>query len=284
MSNNLNIATAYDDKIRIYACDTTNIVKHAQDIFNLWPTSCAALGRTLTIALIMSYMEKMDSKITIKIDGDGPLKNITVVAHKGEVKGFCHNPGVYLTNNNGKLLVGQAIGNGTLTIIKDFGLKEPFSSTTELVSGEIAEDFAYYFNQSEQTNTAVALGVLFDKEGKVTNAGGYLIQVMPNCPDSTITKLEELLKNIKPISNLLADGLTSVDIINLLSDNTAKILETLPIKYHCGCSKERFLNGIKSLGNDEINNLIKDNEDLHITCNFCNVTYTFTPEDLKKLL
>ena len=103
MSNNLNIATAYDDKIRIYACDTTNIVKHAQDIFNLWPTSCAALGRTLTIALIMSYMEKMDSKITIKIDGDGPLKNITVVAHKGEVKGFCHNPGVYLTNNNGKL-------------------------------------------------------------------------------------------------------------------------------------------------------------------------------------
>ncbi len=284
MSNNLNIATAYDDKIRIYACDTTNIVKHAQDIFNLWPTSCAALGRTLTIALIMSYMEKMDSKITIKIDGDGPLKNITVVAHKGEVKGFCHNPGVYLTNNNGKLLVGQAIGNGTLTVIKDFGLKEPFSSTTELVSGEIAEDFAYYFNQSEQTNTAVALGVLFDKEGKVTNAGGYLIQVMPNCPDSTITKLEELLKNIKPISNLLADGLTSLDIINLLSDNTAKILETLPIKYHCGCSKERFLNGIKSLGNDEINNLIKDNEDLHITCNFCNVTYTFTPEDLKKLL
>lgn len=284
MSNNLNIATAYDDKIRIYACDTTNIVKHAQDIFNLWPTSCAALGRTLTIALIMSYMEKMDSKITIKIDGDGPLKNITVVAHKGEVKGFCHNPGVYLTNNNGKLLVGQAIGNGTLTVIKDFGLKEPFSSTTELVSGEIAEDFAYYFNQSEQTNTAVALGVLFDKEGKVTNAGGNLIQVMPNCPDSTITKLEELLKNIKPISNLLADGLTSVDIINLLSDNTAKILETLPIKYHCGCSKERFLNGIKSLGNDEINNLIKDNEDLHITCNFCNVTYTFTPEDLKKLL
>lgn len=284
MSNNLNIATAYDDKIRIYACDTTNIVKHAQDIFNLWPTSCAALGRTLTITLIMSYMEKMDSKITIKIDGDGPLKNITVVAHKGEVKGFCHNPGVYLTNNNGKLLVGQAIGNGTLTVIKDFGLKEPFSSTTELVSGEIAEDFAYYFNQSEQTNTAVALGVLFDKEGKVTNAGGYLIQVMPNCPDSTITKLEELLKNIKPISNLLADGLTSVDIINLLSDNTAKILETLPIKYHCGCSKERFLNGIKSLGNDEINNLIKDNEDLHITCNFCNVTYTFTPEDLKKLL
>ena len=284
MSNNLNIATAYDDKIRIYACDTTNIVKHAQDIFNLWPTSCAALGRTLTIALIMSYMEKMDSKITIKIDGNGPLKNITVVAHKGEVKGFCHNPGVYLTNNNGKLLVGQAIGNGTLTVIKDFGLKEPFSSTTELVSGEIAEDFAYYFNQSEQTNTAVALGVLFDKEGKVTNAGGYLIQVMPNCPDSTITKLEELLKNIKPISNLLADGLTSLDIINLLSDNTAKILETLPIKYHCGCSKERFLNGIKSLGNDEINNLIKDNEDLHITCNFCNVTYTFTPEDLKKLL
>ena len=219
MKDLLNIATAYNDKIRIYACNTTNIVKHAKEIFNLWPTSCAGLGRTLTIACIMSEMEKMDSKITIKIEGDGPIKNIVVVAKKGEVKGFCYNPGVYLSNNNGKLLVGEAIGNGYLTVIKDYGLKEPFTSTVSLQTGEIGEDFAYYFNQSEQTNTAVALGVLFDKEGNVTDAGGYVIQVMPNCPIDIIEKLEEILKNIKPISTLLNEGKNIKDIISILSSN-----------------------------------------------------------------
>ena len=284
MSDVLNIATCYDDKIRIYACDTTNLVKHAQNIFNMWPTSCAALGRTLTMAAIMSYMEKMDSKLTIKIDGDGPIGNLTVVADKGRVKGFCHNPGVYLTNNNGKLLVGQAMGAGYLTVIKDYGLKEPFTSTVALQSGEIAEDFAFYFNQSEQTNTAVALGVLFDKEGKVNKAGGYLIQVMPDCPDETITKIENILTELKPISSLLEDGLTPKDIINLLSSNSAKYLEALPVDYVCDCSKDRFLRGLKALGNQELEEMIAEGKDINITCNFCNTNYTFTSDDLKSLL
>ena len=284
MKDLLNIATAYNDKIRIYACNTTNIVKHAKEIFNLWPTSCAGLGRTLTIACIMSEMEKMDSKITIKIEGDGPIKNIVVVAKKGEVKGFCYNPGVYLSNNNGKLLVGEAIGNGYLTVIKDYGLKEPFTSTVSLQTGEIGEDFAYYFNQSEQTNTAVALGVLFDKEGNVTDAGGYVIQVMPNCPIDIIEKLEEILKNIKPISTLLNEGKNITDIISILSSNDYKILAEREINYVCDCSKEGFLAGIKTLGNAEINELINSKENISVTCNFCNKTYNFSKDDLKNLI
>ena len=280
----LQIATCYDDKIRIYACNTTNIVKHAQEIFNLWPTSCAALGRTLTIAGIMSYMEKMNSNITIKIDGDGPIKNLTVVANKGKVKGFCHNPGVYLSNNNGKLLVGQAIGNGFLTVIKDYGLKEPFTSTVALQTGEIGDDFAYYFNQSEQTNTAVALGVLFDKNGKVSTAGGYLIQVMPNCPDSTLDKLEGILSNIKPISKLLALNYSIEDIIKLLSSSTYKLYDKLPLEYSCNCSKDKFLNGIKTLGKKEITDMINEDKTFDVTCNFCNKTYSFNKDDLLRLI
>ncbi len=280
----LQIATCYDDKIRIYACNTTNIVKHVQEIFNLWPTSCAALGRTLTIASIMSYMEKMNSNITIKIDGDGPIKNLTVVANKGKVKGFCHNPGVYLSNNNGKLLVGQAIGNGFLTVIKDYGLKEPFTSTVALQTGEIGDDFAYYFNQSEQTNTAVALGVLFDTNGKVSTAGGYLIQVMPNCPDSTLDKLEGILSNIKPISKLLALNYSIEDIIKLLSSSTYKLYDKLPLEYSCNCSKDKFLNGIKTLGKKEITDMINEDKTFDVTCNFCNKTYSFNKDDLLKLI
>lgn len=280
----LQIATCYDDKIRIYACNTTNIVKHAQEIFNLWPTSCAALGRTLTIAGIMSYMEKMNSNITIKIDGDGPIKNLTVVTNKGMVKGFCHNPGVYLSNNNGKLLVGQAIGNGFLTVIKDYGLKEPFTSTVALQTGEIGDDFAYYFNQSEQTNTAVALGVLFDTNGKVSTAGGYLIQVMPNCPDSTLDKLEGILSNIKPISQMLNLNYSVEDIIKLLSSNSYKLYDKLPLEYSCNCSKDKFLNGIKTLGKKEITDMINEDKTFDVTCNFCNKTYSFNKEDLLKLI
>lgn len=280
----LQIATCYDDKIRIYACNTTNIVKHVQEIFNLWPTSCAALGRTLAVASIMSYMEKMNSNITIKIDGDGPIKNLTVVANKGKVKGFCHNPGVYLSNNNGKLLVGQAIGNGFLTVIKDYGLKEPFTSTVALQTGEIGDDFAYYFNQSEQTNTAVALGVLFDTNGKVSTAGGYLIQVMPNCPDSTLDKLEGILSNIKPISKLLALNYSIEDIIKLLSSSTYKLYDKLPLEYSCNCSKDKFLNGIKTLGKKEITDMINEDKTFDVTCNFCNKTYSFNKDDLLKLI
>ncbi len=284
MKDKLNIATCYNDTIRIYAANTTNTIKHVESIFNMWPTSLAAVGRTMTIALIMSYMEKMDSKITIRVDGDGPIGSIIVVTNKGKVKGFCHNPGVYLSNNKGKLLVGQGVGSGFISVIKDYGLKETFTSTCEIQTGEIAEDFAYYFSQSEQTNTAVALGVLFDTESKAKTAGGYLIQVMPNCKEETLIHLEEKLQNIKPISTLLNEGLTNIDIISLLSDGNYKLLDELPLEYSCECNEDKFLAGIKALGQDEIKAMIDSNEDISITCNFCNKKYNFTPDDLKKLI
>lgn len=285
MSDFLNIATCYNDKIRIYAADTTKTCKHAQDIHNMWPTSAAALGRTLTMALIMSTMQKAGERLTIKINGGGPIGQITVEAAYASVRGFVHNPGVYLTNNNGKLAVGQAVGtDGVIEVIKDLGLKEPFTSSTNLVTGEIAEDFNNYFWQSEQTPTAISLGVLFDKEGKVTAAGGFLVQVMPDCPEETIAKLEEILKNIKPISTLIAEGLTPEQIISIIAEGNYKLLDKIDLKYNCNCSKERFSRGLASLGKKELQEMIAENKDFEINCNFCNTKYTFTKQDLETIL
>lgn len=280
----LNIATCYNDTIRIYACDTTEVCKTAQDLHNLWPTSCAALGRTLTCALMMSCMHKAGERITIRINGGGPIGQITCETTYGIVRGYVHNPGVYLTNNNGKLAVGYGVGNnGLLEVTKDLNLKAPFSSSIELVSGEIAEDFAEYFLKSEQTSSTVSLGVLFDLEGKVNTAGGYIIQVMPNCEEETISKLENILANIKPISKLIEEGNTPTDIINLLSDGDYKLLDTVPLKYECNCSKERFERGLISLGEQEIDEMINEDKDFDVTCNFCNTKYVFTKDDLIRL-
>lgn len=285
MNDYLNIATCYNDKIRIYAANTTNICKHAQEIHNMWPTSAAALGRTLTMAAIMSTMQKAGERITIKINGGGPIGQITVEAKYAKVRGFVHNPGVYLTNNNGKLAVGKAVGtDGVIEVIKDLGLKEPFSSSTNLISGEIAEDFNNYFWQSEQTPTAISLGVLFDKEGKVSDAGGFLVQVMPDCPEETISQLEKILSEIKPISSLINEGKTPEDIISLISNGDYKLLDKVNLEYNCDCSKERFSRGLISLGKKELEEMIAENKDFEINCNFCNKKYIFTCDDLKNLL
>lgn len=285
MTNYLNIATAFNDTIRIYACDTTDICKKAQEIHNAWPTSMAALGRTLTLSLMMSVMQKAGERLTIKIDGQGPIGQITVEASYAKTRGFVHNPGVYLTNNNGKLAVGKAVGtDGYLTVIKDLGLKDPYTSSTALVSGEIGDDAAMYFLQSEQTNSAVALGVLFDTEGKVSAAGGYIIQVMPGATDETLIKLENILQTIKPISTLINENKSPEDIISLLTDNEYRILDTINLEYYCDCSKEKFARGIKSLGKKEIQEMIDEGKDIEITCNFCNSKYTYSIDELKQLL
>ena len=285
MKDYLNIATCFDDTIRIYSATTTNTVKEAQDIHNLWPTSCAALGRTLTLGLMMSVMQKAGERLTIKINGNGPIGQILVEASYAKVRGFVHNPGIYLTNNNGKLAVGYAVGtDGLFEVTKDLHLKVPFSSSVELVSGEIAEDAAEYFLKSEQTPTAVSLGVLFDREGKVTSAGGYIIQVMPNCTDETITFLEKKLSTILPISSLIEKNNSPEEIINLITEGNYKLLDTVELSYSCDCSKERFERGIKSLGESEIKEMISEDKDFEVNCNFCNKKYTFTKADLEKLI
>lgn len=281
MKDYLQKAYAMNGTFRVYAAITTDIVKHAEKIFNMWPTSCAALGRTLTMGAIMSSTYDPRDYINIRIDGDGPIGKIRVDAHDGKVRGFCENPGIYLSYNNGHLDVKDAVGNGTLEVVKDIHMRQPFSGSVELISGEIAEDFAYYYAKSEQIPTAVGLGVLFDTESKVKAAGGFLVQKMPGAKDSDITIIEENLKKLKPCSTMIEEGYSAEDIIKEITKNgDYQILETKELSYECNCSKERFKNGIASIGYDEILNIAKEDKKAEITCNFCNTKYTFDEKEL----
>ncbi len=284
MNNYLQKAYCMNQTVRIYAAITTDIVKHTQEIFNMWPTSCAALGRTLTMAAIMSCTYKNDDFLNIKVNGDGPIGRITVEAHDGKVRGFVQNPGIYLTYNNGKLAVDKAVGAGFIEVIKDLHLRQPFSSTCEIISGEIAEDFTYYFAKSEQIPSSVGLGVLFDNESKVKAAGGFLIQVMPGCKDEYITILEERLSQMKSCSTMIDEGYTAEDIINEITGGDYQLLETRELSYECSCSKERFERGLKSLGAEELTAILEEDKKAEITCNFCNTKYEFNEDDLKRLI
>ena len=270
---------------RIYVATTTQMCKHAQEIHNMWSTSAAALGRVLTIGAIMSSTYKSGEHLTIKVCGDGPIGQITVEATDGKVRGFVHNPGVYLTYNNGHLNVGAGVGsNGEIVVIKDLHMREPFSSTCELRSGEIADDFTYYFAASEQIPSSVALGVLFDKDAKVKAAGGFLLQIMPGCSDDDIKKLEDKLSKIRPISEMIDQNMTPEEIIKEITDGDYQLLETKPLSYECNCSKEKFARGIISLGKNEIEDIIKTNESIEVNCNFCQKKYTFDKKDLEDML
>lgn len=283
MKNYLQKAYCMHETVRIYAAVTTDIVSHYQKVFNMWPTSCAALGRTLTIGAIMSATYKSGEYLNIKIEGDGPIGKIVVEATDGNVRGFVENPGVYLTYNNGHLDVKDAIGNGSLEVIKDLHMRAPFSSSVELVSGEIAEDFSYFFAKSEQIPSAVGLGVLFDNDSKVKASGGFLIQIMPGCKDEDITKLENKLKEIKPCSQMIDEGYTPEDIIREITDGDYMLLETKELNYFCNCSKDRFRRGIKSLGSTEIKDILNTDKKAEITCNFCNTKYEFDEKELNEI-
>ena len=270
--------------VRIYAAITTDIVKYAEKAFNMWPTSCAALGRTLTMGAIMSCTYKNDDFLNIKIMGDGPIGKITVEGHDGKVRGFVENPGVYLSYNNGHLNVKDGVGAGLIEVIKDLHMRQPFSSTSEIVSGEIAEDFAYYFAKSEQIPSSVGLGVLFDTEAKVKAAGGFLIQVMPGCKDEYITILEERLSEMKSCSQMIDEGYSAEDIINEITGGDYQLLETKDLSYECNCSKERFRRGLLTLDKETLLDIKNNDHKAEITCNFCNKKYTFDEADLDSII
>lgn len=284
MKDYLQKAYCMHQTVRIYAAITTDIVKYVQDAFNMWPTSCAALGRTLTMGAIMSCTYKNDDFLNIKVMGDGPIGQITVEAHDGKVRGFCENPGVYLSYNNGHLNVKDGVGAGLIEVIKDLHMRQPFSSTSEIISGEIAEDFTYYFAKSEQIPSSVGLGVLFDKESKVKAAGGFLIQIMPGCKDEYITILEERLKEIKSCSTMIDEGYTAEDIINEITGGDYQLLETKELSYECNCSKDRFRRGLKTLGKDQLLEILNNDHKCEITCNFCNKKYEFDENDLQEII
>ncbi len=221
MKDNILIGTMFDDKVRIYVAYTTNLVQEAHTLHQTYPTSIAALGRSLTATAMMGAMLKDKQSLAVKIEGGGPIgKIVTESDANGNVVGYCTNPGIYLKYNNGKLNVQAAVGTeGFLTVTTDLKLKEPYTSTVPLVSGEIAMDYTYYFTSSMQTPSSVALGVLVGLNNEILVSGGFIIQIMPDCPDEVITHLENVLKDIKPFSELMTDGLSQEDIVKLFTDD-----------------------------------------------------------------
>lgn len=284
MKGYLKKAYCFNQTMRIYAAITTDIVKHAQKTFNMWPTSISAFGRALTISAIMSCTYKSGEYLNIKVNGDGPIGPMTIEATDGNVRGFVSNPGVFLQYADGKLNVSQGVGAGTIEVIKDLHMRQPFSSSCEIISGEIAEDFAYYFAKSEQIPSSVGLGVTFDDEDQVKAAGGFLIQVMPGCKEEYIAKLEKKLLSMKSATEMIEAGFTAEDIINEITDGDYNILETKDLSYFCNCSKERLVKGLKSLGKDTVNDILTNDKKAEITCNFCNTKYEFSEDDLKNIL
>lgn len=281
-------AGAADGQIRAFAATTKELVEHARQIHETSPTATAALGRLLTAGSIMGCMLKGDNDIlTIQIKGNGPIGGLTVTADsKGNVKGFVYNPRVMLpANEKGKLDVGGAVGEGILSVVKDLGLKEPYVGQTNLVSGEIAEDLTYYFASSEQVPSAVALGVLMNKDNTVKRAGGLIIQLMPNARDEVINLLEQKVNNMSSITGMLDHEMTPEMILDeVLGEFGLDILDKQAVAYECNCSREKVERAIISIGYKEIKEMIDDNKPIEVNCHFCNKHYTFTVDDLKEML
>lgn len=289
MKNIILRATASNDEIRIFVANTTGMVDEARKIHSTTPVAIAALGRTMTATSIMGLMLKDEGqKVTVKINGNGELGPIVVVSdHKGMVKGYVSNPHVIGSNvKPGKLNVGEAVGkDGNITVVKDLGLKEPYSGTYKLVTGEIAEDFASYFYFSEQQPSAVALGVLVDTDYSVKAAGGFILQVLPNASEETITKLENKISNLESITSLMERGLNEEDILNyVLGDFDVKILEKYEVGLNCDCSVERFERALISIGRKDIEEIIREDKGAELHCHFCNHKYFFDEDHLLGLI
>ena len=284
MKDYLVKALGYDGQVRAYAIRSTETVREAQRRHDTWATASAALGRTLSASVMIGAMQKDDSRITVKVDGDGPLGLILVDANTtGKVRGYVANPHVHFDlNEMGKLDVRRAVGtNGTMTIIKDIGLREKFSGQSPIVSGEIGEDFTYYFATSEQTPSAVGVGVLVNPDHTILAAGGFIVQIMPGATEETITDIENHLKTIKPVSKMVQDGLTPEEILGeLIGENQLNILESVPVEFKCTCSKERFGNAIIGLGAQEIQEMIEEDGQAEAHCHFCNEKYIYSVDEL----
>lgn len=280
-------ATAANAQIRAFAVTSRELVEYARSAHDLSPVVTAALGRLMTGGVMMGSMLKGEKDIlTLQINGSGPVHGLTVTADsKGNVKGYADNPQAMMPPNSvGKLDVGGVIGLGVLTVIKDMGLKEPYSSTTELKTGEIADDLTYYFAASEQVPSSVGLGVLMEKNNTVKQAGGFIIQLMPFTQEEVIEKLEQKLAAIPPVTTMLEEGNTPEQILEIiLGDMGLEITDTMPTQFRCNCSKERVEKVLISLGKKELQSLIEEGKDVELNCHFCNTNYSFTVEELKKI-
>lgn len=280
-------AIANNENIRAFAAVTTNLVKEASKIHNTTPVATAALGRMLTACAIMGIMLKGEKDtITLQIKGDGPLGGVVAVGDsKANVRGYVYNPEVDIPlKSNGKLDVGGSIGEGTFTVIKDLGMREPYIGKVELVSGEIGEDLTYYFHKSEQTNSAVGLGVLIERDYSIVVSGGFIIQVMPGIEDETIEKLEKNIAEVTSVTELFKEYQTPEEVLKqVLNGFDITIAEKNDVNYLCTCSKERVEKALISIGKEELISLIKEQGEVELSCHFCDEKYHFDKNELQKL-
>lgn len=277
-----------DGAVMISAVDTTDIVEEARKTHDTTAVVTAALGRLLTAGTIMGNMMKGDeNSLTLRVKADGPAGSLVVVSDPGgNVKGYVENPHVTIPpKTNGKLDVGGAVGtNGHLYVLKDVGLKEPYSGIVPLVTGEIAEDITSYYATSEQIPTVCALGVLVNGDRSVACAGGFIMQLLPGADDSTIDKIEENIGKLKPVTTMLAENKTIKDIVDAaLEGFEVEVLYTEDVAYKCDCSRERVMKALVTLGPDELKKMADEMPEIELNCHFCNKNYKFTPKEVRAL-
>ncbi|WP_422486813.1 Hsp33 family molecular chaperone HslO [Gudongella sp. DL1XJH-153] len=278
-----------EGRLRAFVARTTGVVDEARKIHNTSATATAAIGRLLTAGLIMgATMKNDDDLMTLKVSGDGPVGTLTAVANsRGEVKGLLDNPAADApSTEDGKLDVGAIVGkNGTFVSIRDIGMRDPYVGQTSLVSGEIGDDIANFYSESEQIPTAVGLGVLVDKDLSCKAAGGFIIQLMPFITDEEISMIESSLKKARPLSTLIDEGYTPEEIMNeLLSEFNMETTEKIDVSYTCDCSFNKVEKVLISLGESEVQDIIDEDGESEVVCHFCNTKYHFSRDDLQKIL
>ncbi len=281
-------AIAADGQIRAFAVTSKNLVQKAHEAHNTANVVTAALGRLMSGAVMMGHMLKSDDELlTVKVDGDGPIKGLLVTTNRtGDVKGFSKTNRIELPHNEADHLdVKAAVGKGSLTVIKDMGLKDPYVGTVPIYTGEIAEDLTYYFAASEQTPSSVGLGVLVNGMEDVLEAGGFIIQLLPFAEEDVINTLENKLKKISSVTELLKKGMTPEEMLEyLLEDFDIKLLEKKPVQFKCNCSRERTERALMLLGKGELSAMIRENKTQQVNCHFCGKSYEFTVAEMKELL
>ena len=281
-------ATAANETVRAFAIRSTQLTAEAREIHHTLPVVTAALGRLLSAGAMMGSMMKGEKdKLTIMMKGDGPIGQMTVtVDSHGNVKGFPANPAVDIPRKYaGKLDVGGAVGHGLLTVSMDLGLKEPYNGSVEIQTGEIGDDLAYYYTVSEQTPSAVGLGVMVDTDSSVKHAGGFIIQIMPDADEETISTIEKAVSQSQPVTTMMEEGMTPEDILEyLLGTLNLKIAEKLPVRYHCGCSKEKVADALATISTQDLRDIINDGEEIEVKCYFCNSAYKYSIDELEAIM